>query len=118
MKFLNSFRDKITNVVFIIRQLTMLSAALRGRVHLESPVFRSRNHLSLFTQVLGLLELLKPHLFRAEYTNPLHSIFDTYFALFKVCMNLFYLILNYCFIFNSKFLVAISLLIQSCYLDK
>lgn len=62
----------------------MLSSALRGRVHLEFPVFRSRNHLALFTQVLGLLELLKPHLFRPEYTEPLHAMFDTYFQLFKV----------------------------------
>uniref|UniRef100_A0A1B6EU77 Uncharacterized protein n=1 Tax=Cuerna arida TaxID=1464854 RepID=A0A1B6EU77_9HEMI len=72
-----------THPLLVLRQLTMLSAALRGRVHLEFPVFRSRNHLSLFTQVLGLLELLQPHLFRAEYSTALHGTFDTYFALFK-----------------------------------
>ncbi|XP_054283630.1 integrator complex subunit 1-like [Macrosteles quadrilineatus] len=72
-----------THPLLVLRQLEMIAAALRGRVHLEFPVLRSRNHLALFTQVLGLLELLRPHLFRAEYTTPLHNIFDTYFALFK-----------------------------------
>ncbi|XP_049803946.1 integrator complex subunit 1 isoform X1 [Schistocerca nitens] len=69
--------------VLVLRQLPMLAAALCGRVHLEFPVFRSRNHLNLFTQVLGLLELLQPHLFKPEHARGLEDILMSYFALFK-----------------------------------
>lgn len=55
-----------------------------GRVHLEWPIFRSRNHLSLFQHVIGFLEVLQPHLFSPEFSEPLHSIFDCYLNLFKV----------------------------------
>lgn len=55
-----------------------------GRIHLEWPIFRSRNHLALFQQVFGILELLQPHMFSAEFSEPLQSIFDCYLNLFKV----------------------------------
>ena len=62
----------------------MLAAALRGRVHLDFVVFRSRNHLNLFQQVAGILELLQPHIFLPEYTQGLEDTLHSYFALFKV----------------------------------
>lgn len=73
----------------IFRQLPMLAAALCGRVHLDFTVFRSRNHLNLFTQVLGLLELLQPYLFLKEHAHGLEDTLMSYFSLFKVKFQLF-----------------------------
>lgn len=70
-----------THPVLVLRQLPMLAAILQGRVHLELSVFRSRHHLSLFGQVLGLLELLRPYLFSPEHSTGLHSILVSYVAL-------------------------------------
>jgi len=66
------------------RQLPMLAAALRGRAHLDFTVFRSQNHLNLFHQVVGILELLQPHIFLQEYSEGLEDTLHSYFALFKV----------------------------------
>ncbi|XP_021917589.1 integrator complex subunit 1 [Zootermopsis nevadensis] len=69
--------------VLVLRQLPMLAASLRGRVHLDFSVFRSRNHLNLFQQVVGILELLQPHIFLPAYSEGLEDTFHSYFALFK-----------------------------------
>uniref|UniRef100_A0A1B6DA21 Uncharacterized protein n=1 Tax=Clastoptera arizonana TaxID=38151 RepID=A0A1B6DA21_9HEMI len=71
-----------THPLLVLRQLTMLASSLRGRVHLDWSVFRQRSHLLLFNQVCGILELMKPHLFKPEYAAPLHETFDNFFALF------------------------------------
>ncbi|XP_067009610.2 integrator complex subunit 1 [Anabrus simplex] len=69
--------------VLVLRQLRMLAASLCGRVHLDFAVFRARNHLATFTQVLGLLELLETHIFLREHSSGLQATLDSYFALFK-----------------------------------
>ncbi|XP_065226562.1 integrator complex subunit 1 [Planococcus citri] len=72
-----------THPRLLLRQIRILETSLRGRVHLEWPVFCSRNHLLLFQQIIGVLELLQPHLFSPEFFEPLQSIFDCYLNLFK-----------------------------------
>ena len=44
----------------------MIAAQLRGRVHLKSKEFTNQQHLLVFSHVLGLLDLLKPHIFRQD----------------------------------------------------
>jgi len=73
-----------THPLLLLRQLPMLAASLRGRVHFESSIFRSRSHLLFFTQVLGLLELLQPHIFQTEYAQPLEDVLDSFFSMFQV----------------------------------
>jgi integrator complex subunit 1 len=73
-----------THPLLLLRQLPMLAASLRGRVHFDSSIFRSRNHLLLFTQSLGLLELLQPHIFQIEYAQPLEDVLDSFFSMFQV----------------------------------
>ncbi|XP_071443700.1 integrator complex subunit 1 [Hetaerina americana] len=68
--------------LLVLRQLPMLGASLHGRVHLDWGVFRSRNHLTLFQQVLGLLELLQPRIFASEHSSGLEDTLDAFFALF------------------------------------
>lgn len=46
----------------LLRQLPLMVALLRGRMHVESSVFRQRNEFSLFSRFLGILELVRPHL--------------------------------------------------------
>ncbi|XP_077980803.1 integrator complex subunit 1-like [Glandiceps talaboti] len=66
----------------LLRQLSMISAALRGRVHLTFGEFRSRHHLLFFSHMLGLLELLRPYIFE-QNTQLLHSTFSSYFHLIQ-----------------------------------
>ncbi|XP_078609542.1 integrator complex subunit 1-like isoform X2 [Branchiostoma floridae x Branchiostoma japonicum] len=65
----------------MLRQLPMIAALLRGRVHLNFDEFVHRHHFLFFTHVLGLLELLVPHVFRKEH--PLEDVLESYFDLLK-----------------------------------
>lgn len=65
----------------VVRQLPMLAGNLRGRAQYEWSVLKSRGHLTLFGQVLGLLELLSPIIF--QHTDTLCAILDSYFLLMK-----------------------------------
>lgn len=73
-----------THPVLILRQLQMIAASLRGRAHLDFGVFRSRNHLNLFTQVLGIVELLQPYIYMPEHQVGLENTLNEFFTLFKV----------------------------------
>ena len=66
----------------------MMAALLRGRAQYTIGEMRHRNHLLLYTHILGLLELLQPHLFTA-YTQALADVFQPYFQLFKVSCRIF-----------------------------
>ncbi|XP_070581337.1 integrator complex subunit 1-like isoform X2 [Ptychodera flava] len=66
----------------LLRQLSMISAALKGRVHLTFSEFRSRHHLLFFSHVLGLLELLQPFVFQQDQ-EILHSTLESYFHLIR-----------------------------------
>ncbi|KAK7113352.1 integrator complex subunit 1-like isoform X2 [Littorina saxatilis] len=68
--------------MLILRQLPLLAAVLGGRTQLTMGEMRHRNLLLMFTQILGLLELLQPHIFHRQHTS-LASILQTYFTLFK-----------------------------------
>ncbi|XP_019614901.1 PREDICTED: integrator complex subunit 1-like [Branchiostoma belcheri] len=65
----------------LLRQLPMIAALLRGRVHLNFDEFFHRHHFLFFTHVLGLLELLVPHVFRKEHV--LEDVLESYFDLLK-----------------------------------
>ena len=41
------------------RNLALLASSLQGRTQYEFPLFRSRNHLTLFSIAMGLLELAR-----------------------------------------------------------
>ncbi|XP_018336442.1 integrator complex subunit 1 isoform X3 [Agrilus planipennis] len=65
----------------VLRQLPMLAGSLRGRAQYEWIVLKSRGHFLLFTQVLGIVELLQPIVF--EQTKALSSFCDSYFLLLQ-----------------------------------
>lgn len=70
--------------VLILRQLPMIASSLRGRTHLDYNVFRSRNHLNLFIQIMGVVELLQPYVYMSEYQLGLEDTLTAFFSLFKV----------------------------------
>lgn len=69
--------------VLVLRQLPMLASSLMGRCYLDFGQFRSGHHLNLFTQVMGLLELLQPHLFNEQHEIPLENTLENYFQCFQ-----------------------------------
>lgn len=73
----------------ILRQLPLMATGLKGRTHLDFSVFKSRNHLTLFYQVLGVVELLNPIIFEEANTEGLEGILRSYFSLFKVSEKYF-----------------------------
>ena len=62
----------------------MMSSLLRGRTHLESGVFRHRNHVVLFAKMLGVLELLQPQVYLSQHRPALLDILDSYCHMMQV----------------------------------
>lgn len=71
-----------THPALMLRHLSVLAALLQGRAHMDWPAVRQRS-LPLFNQVLGLLELLQPHLFAETHRDALHQAMDCYFTLLR-----------------------------------
>lgn len=67
----------------ILRQLSVLTSLLQGRAHMDIYVLRNNYHLSLFGQVLGILELLQPQVFEEPYKDSLHQALECYFTLLR-----------------------------------
>jgi len=63
----------------------MLSALLQGRANFTFTEMRSRNHMSLYTHVLGLVDLLQPRIFELQYSAAFESLLHAYFDLLLVC---------------------------------
>jgi len=62
----------------------MLSALLQGRAQFSLSELRSRNHILLYTHVLGLVDLLQPHIFQPQYSAAFDSLLHAYFDLLLV----------------------------------
>ncbi|XP_043246405.1 integrator complex subunit 1-like isoform X1 [Amphibalanus amphitrite] len=67
-----------THPMLLLRQLPMVASLLRGRTHLDGPVFRQRNHAVLFAKLLGVLELLQPQVYLSHHRAALLDILDSY----------------------------------------
>ena len=65
--------------LLMLRNLPLVAASLKGRTEYEFSFFRSRNHMTLYNISLGVLELLKPYVFRPEYADALDSALKCYF---------------------------------------
>ncbi|XP_049537628.1 integrator complex subunit 1 [Anopheles darlingi] len=67
----------------LLRQLPVLAALLQGRAHMDLHVLRSEYHFHLFHQVMGILELLAPLVFRDCYRDGLHNALDCFCQLLR-----------------------------------
>lgn len=70
-----------THPMLVLRQLPMLAGSLKGRAQYEWGVLKSRGHLMLFGQVLGIIELLQPYVF--EQKDTLVDLIDSYYLLMQ-----------------------------------
>jgi len=76
--------------MLLLRHLPMIAAQLRGRVHLKSKEFTNQQHLLVFSHVLALLDLLRPHIFNQDklIQDGLRDTLDAYFALIQAgCLH-------------------------------
>ena len=67
--------------LLMLRNLPLIAASLKGRTEYDFSFFRSRNHMTLYNISLGLLEVLKPYIFRKEYQEPLEDALVCYFEM-------------------------------------
>jgi len=71
----------ITIFVCLVRHVSMMSSLLGGRAQFVFGEFLHRNMLLLHTNILGLVELLQPHI----YLHPqFPDIVESYFNVIKV----------------------------------
>ncbi|XP_076057704.1 integrator complex subunit 1 [Oratosquilla oratoria] len=70
-----------THPILVLRHLPMMGACLHGMSHMDLAILRSRNYLDMFMVMLGVLELLQPHMFAPQHHTGLTSTLDAFFAL-------------------------------------
>ncbi|XP_049759647.1 integrator complex subunit 1 isoform X1 [Elephas maximus indicus] len=74
----------VAHPILLLRHLPMLAALLHGRTHLNFQEFRQQNHLTFFLHVLGILELLQPHVFRSEHQG---ALWDCLLSFVRLLLN-------------------------------
>uniref|UniRef100_A0A3B3QNR6 Integrator complex subunit 1 n=1 Tax=Paramormyrops kingsleyae TaxID=1676925 RepID=A0A3B3QNR6_9TELE len=74
----------VSHPVLLLRHLPMIAALLRGRIHLNFQEFRQQNNLTFFSDVLAILDLLQPLVFRAEHQEALQ---DSLLSFIQVLQN-------------------------------
>ena len=78
--------------------MPLVAAMLQGRCNYTFGEFRHRNHHLLFTHVMGLFELLQPHIYHKDYQEAFQLCLDSFFELLKV----------HCAILKTYFSVYVS----------
>lgn len=68
-------------LVFAYRHVSMMGSILSGRAMFTYGEFVHQNYLLLHTNVLGLIELLQPHIYIHE---DFPTIIEAYFTVIKV----------------------------------
>ncbi|XP_053708548.1 integrator complex subunit 1 [Synchiropus splendidus] len=74
----------VSHPVLLLRHLPMIAGLLHGRVHLNMQEFRQQNHMTFFSNVLAILELLQPLLFHSDHQKALQ---DCLLSFMKVLQN-------------------------------
>ncbi len=69
--------------ILTLRNLPLVAAALKGRTEFDFSFFRSRNHLTLYSMTLGLLDVLRPHVFRQEYRQSMEEVLKCFFDMLR-----------------------------------
>lgn len=74
----------VSHPVLLLRHLPMIAALLHGRIHLNLREIRQQNHLTFFSDVLAVLELLQPLVFHSDHQRALQ---DCLLSFIKVLQN-------------------------------
>ncbi|XP_030646165.1 integrator complex subunit 1 [Chanos chanos] len=75
----------VSHPVLLLRHLPMIAALLHGRIHLNLQEFRQQSHLTFFSDVLTILELLQPLVFHSDHQRVLQ---DCLLSFIKVLQNI------------------------------
>ncbi|KAA8585305.1 hypothetical protein FQN60_003999 [Etheostoma spectabile] len=74
----------VSHPVLLLRHLPMIAGLLHGRIHLNMQEFRQQNHMTFFSNVLAILELLQPLVFHSDHRRALQ---DCLLSFMKVLRN-------------------------------
>lgn len=74
----------VSHPVLLLRHLSMIAALLHGRIHLNLHEIRQQTHLTFFSDVLAVLELLQPLVFLSDHQRALQ---DCLLSFIKVLQN-------------------------------
>uniref|UniRef100_A0A8D3DVU0 Integrator complex subunit 1 n=1 Tax=Scophthalmus maximus TaxID=52904 RepID=A0A8D3DVU0_SCOMX len=74
----------VSHPVLLLRHLPMVAGLLHGRIHLNMQEFRQQNHMTFFSNVLAILELLQPLVFHGDHQRALQ---DCLLSFMKVLRN-------------------------------
>ncbi|KAK7940544.1 hypothetical protein WMY93_003870 [Mugilogobius chulae] len=74
----------VSHPVLMLRHLPMIAGLLHGRIHLNIHEFRQQNHMTFFSNVLAILELLQPLVFHSDHQRALQ---DCLLSFMKVLQN-------------------------------
>ncbi|XP_037545218.1 integrator complex subunit 1 [Nematolebias whitei] len=74
----------VSHPVLLLRHLPMIAGLLHGRIHLNMQEFRQQNHMTFFSNVLAILELLQPLVFHSNHQRALQ---DCLLSFMKVLQN-------------------------------
>ncbi|XP_073647922.1 integrator complex subunit 1 isoform X1 [Tursiops truncatus] len=74
----------VAHPILLLRHLPMIAALLHGRSHLNFQEFRQQSHLTFFLHVLGILELLQPHVFQSEHQG---ALWDCLLSFLRLLLN-------------------------------
>lgn len=75
------------------RHLPMIAGLLHGRMHLNMQEFRQQNHMTFFSNVLAILELLQPLVFHSNHQRALQDCLLSFMKVLQVgsaaCFQIF-----------------------------
>lgn len=74
----------VSHPVLLLRHLPMIAALLHGRIHLNLQEFRQQHHLTFFSDILAILELLQPRIFHSDHQR---AVQDCLLSFIKVLQN-------------------------------
>ena len=76
--------DDKTCWLLLHRHLPMIAGLLHGRIHLNMQEFRQQNHMTLFSNVLAILELLQPLVFHSDHQRALQNCLLSFMKVLQV----------------------------------
>uniref|UniRef100_A0A669B766 Integrator complex subunit 1 n=1 Tax=Oreochromis niloticus TaxID=8128 RepID=A0A669B766_ORENI len=74
----------VSHPVLLLRHLPMIAGLLHGRMHLNMQEFRQQNHMTFFSNVLAILELLQPLVFHSDHQRALQDCLLSFMKVLQV----------------------------------
>lgn len=74
----------VLELFVIFRHLPMIAALLHGRIHLNLHEIRQQTHLTFFSDVLAVLELLQPLVFHSGHQRALQDCLLSFIKVLQV----------------------------------